>query len=209
MRVSCLLVAGVWLTGFTLVTGGRQEEPPITSQAVSDAQAEFFEAKIRPILDEHCFKCHGPRKQESGLRLDSRERLLRGNDAGPVVVPGRPDESPLIEAIGHRWRDQDAPQVKAASPGDCRSDEVGPDGPTLAREPQYQAQGLGSRRRCRLHAKQHWAFQPVSDPAPPEVKAKAWPRTPIDRFILAKLEATGTFAFAACRPADLDPPRIV
>ena len=72
----------------------------VTAPAIQLEQAEFFEAKIRPILVEHCFKCHGPEKQEAGLRLDSREAILRGTDAGPVVVPGHPEESPLIDAIG-------------------------------------------------------------------------------------------------------------
>ena len=64
-------------------------------QDITAQQADFFEAKIRPVLVEHCFKCHGPRKQESGLRLDSRESMLRGTDDGPVVVPGHPEEEPV------------------------------------------------------------------------------------------------------------------
>src|SRR5262245_15364678 len=69
-------------------------DPPVSPQ-----QADFFEKRIRPVLVEHCFACHGEKKQEGGLRLDSRERLLKGGDGGPVVVPGKPDESELIEAI--------------------------------------------------------------------------------------------------------------
>ena len=190
VRVACLLVAGVWLTGFTVVTGGRQEEPPITSQAVSDAQAEFFEARIRPILEEHCFRCHGPRKQESGLRLDSRERLLRGNDAGPVVTPSRPDESPLVEAIGYRGPIKMPPKSKL-------SPQAIADLTTWVRMglPWPESSGIKPKASVRdgasASATRHWAFQPIRDPAPPPVKAKAWPRTPIDRFILAKLEAKG------------------
>ena len=87
----------------SLVSGGDDAIAPqdrgqvrITAQ-----QADFFEAKIRPVLAEHCFKCHGPRKQESGLGLDSRDSMICGSDNGPVVVPGRPKKALLIEAIGY------------------------------------------------------------------------------------------------------------
>jgi uncharacterized membrane protein len=60
----------------------------------------FFATRIRPVLEANCFECHGPRKQKSGLRLDSREAVLRGGH-GPIVVPGDPDKSRLIDAIGY------------------------------------------------------------------------------------------------------------
>ena len=60
---------------------------------------EFFEARVRPILVDKCIKCHGAKKQSNGLRLDSREAALKGGDTGPAVVPGKPDESLLIQAV--------------------------------------------------------------------------------------------------------------
>ena len=87
-------------------------------QPIPPQHADFFEAKVRPILVEHCFKCHGAKKQESGLRLDSRAGILRGSDAGPVVVPGHPEESPLIDAIGHDAAIKMPPKSKLLSPGD-------------------------------------------------------------------------------------------
>ena len=65
------------------------------------SQVDFFERRIRPVLAERCFECHGQKKQEAGLRLDSRAAVLKGSDSGPVVEPGKPDESLLVEAIGH------------------------------------------------------------------------------------------------------------
>src|SRR5262249_8388548 len=89
MRMSVILAAGLGLCG----------SMPTLADSLRADQAEFFEARVRPILVEHCTKCHGPKKQESAVRLDSRAGLLKGNDAGPVVTPGRPTESPLVEAV--------------------------------------------------------------------------------------------------------------
>src|SRR3954463_3114753 len=61
--------------------------------------AEFFETKVRPVLAEHCFSCHGPKKQQAGLRLDSGEAALKGGDEGPVIERGQPEKSALIKAI--------------------------------------------------------------------------------------------------------------
>src|SRR6516165_10699551 len=69
------------------------------SEPISPQQAEFFEKRVRPVLVENCIDCHGEKKQEAGLRLDSREGILKGADSGPIVVPGKPAESELIEAI--------------------------------------------------------------------------------------------------------------
>src|SRR4051794_19374456 len=64
-------------------------------------QLEFFEKQVRPILAEQCYKCHGPEKQKGELRVDSREALLKGSEQGPVLVPGKPEESSLIKSVKH------------------------------------------------------------------------------------------------------------
>src|SRR5687768_7247811 len=64
-------------------------------------QAQFFEQKIRPLLANNCFKCHGPDKQRGGLRLDSLTGMLSGGESGPALVPGKPEESHLVEAINY------------------------------------------------------------------------------------------------------------
>src|SRR5262245_38885989 len=64
-------------------------------------QVRFFEEKVRPILAENCYKCHGSEKQKGSLRLDVREMALAGGESGPVIVPGKPDASPLVDAI--KW----------------------------------------------------------------------------------------------------------
>src|SRR5687767_12453195 len=64
-------------------------------------QLQFFENKVRPVLAQHCTKCHGPERQNNGLRLDSRASVIKGSAYGPVVEPGKPDSSKLIKAIRH------------------------------------------------------------------------------------------------------------
>ena len=69
------------------------------SRAAEPVDNDYFERKVRPILVANCVSCHGEKKQESGLRLDTRAGFAKGADAGPVVEPGKPEESPLIEAV--------------------------------------------------------------------------------------------------------------
>ena len=69
----------------------------------------FFEEKIRPLLSENCFKCHGPKKQKAGLRLDARALLLKGGESGPAIVPGKPGETLLIEAVKYLSSDLEMP----------------------------------------------------------------------------------------------------
>ena len=64
-------------------------------------QIEFFETQVRPVLAEQCYKCHGPEKQKGDLRVDSLQALLKGSEQGPVLVPGKPEESSLIKSIKH------------------------------------------------------------------------------------------------------------
>jgi hypothetical protein len=147
---------------------------------------EFFESRIRPVLVEHCFACHGPKKQESGLRLDSREGLLKGNDAGPVVVPGRPDESPLLEALSHDGPIKMPPKAKL--PAQAIADLtawVKLDIPWPAHR------GAGGVSVMSSDSRNPWSLQPVKDLIPPVVKDAAWPRTSVDHFILARLETKG------------------
>src|SRR4051812_14856231 len=70
--------------------------------AQTSQQTEFFEKQIRPVLATHCFNCHGPKKQQAGLRLDSREALLKGSDNGPVLNLNNPDKSLILQVVGYQ-----------------------------------------------------------------------------------------------------------
>src|SRR5438874_10014007 len=77
---------------------------PLSAAEPDPAGIEFFEKKVRPVLVEHCYQCHSQssKKLKGGLRLDSRAAMLRGGDSGPAVVPGRPDQSRLIDAVRYQ-----------------------------------------------------------------------------------------------------------
>jgi Protein of unknown function (DUF1553)/Protein of unknown function (DUF1549)/Planctomycete cytochrome C/Concanavalin A-like lectin/glucanases superfamily len=184
----------VLLSGMPALASADADEP-------SAAAAAFFETDVRPLLAERCWTCHGDKKApKGGLRLTSRESLIRGGDSGAAVVPGKPDESPLIRAV----RYLDEPKMPPKERLKDREIE------TLAR---WVAMGLpwpgtspaavsaqeGGEVRFTEAQRSFWAFQPIKDAPAPEVRDATWPRSAIDRFILAKLESKG---FRAAAPAD-------
>lgn len=151
---------------------------------------EFFEREVRPVLVEHCLRCHGAEKQSGGLRLDSREGVLQGGENGPVVVPGDPRQSRLVAAIR---REGDL----AMPPEEKLNDRQ------VAALVHWVEQGVPWPQTAPLtnlkEPERHWAFQPVTRPLPPDVKARDWLRTPVDAFILSRLEQVG---LAPSRAAD-------
>src|SRR5205823_2665936 len=151
---------------------------------------KFFEERVRPVLADRCFPCHGPEKQKGGLRLDSSAALLKGGGRGPAVVPGKPDESLLVSAVRHGEALKMPPKAKLppqevadlaawVKTGAPWPDAAGvrPDG--------------GDRSAVSDEDRRFWAFQKPVAVRPPAVKDAAWVKSPIDRFILAKLEANG------------------
>jgi mono/diheme cytochrome c family protein len=163
--------------------------------AEGPAGAEFFEKKVRPVLAQHCYGCHSARakKLRGGLRVDSRAALLKGGDSGPALVPGRPEQSRLVEAVGYTNVELQMPP-KARLPEAAVKDlaawvKMGApwpsEGTAAATAPVKVGSDLEKRKR------EHWAWRPVSPQAAPAVKNTQWPRGPVDRFILARLEAKG------------------
>jgi hypothetical protein len=155
---------------------------------------EFFEKKIRPILVEHCLKCHGDvkgKEPKGGLRLDSREAALKGGDNGPAVVPGEPDKSRIIEAVRYQNADlQMPPKGKlpdAAIPDLVAWVKAGAVWPGKAAGTRAGSGGFDVAKR----KASHWAWQPVNATEPPVIRDRSWPTTSVDRFILAKLEEKG------------------
>jgi len=164
-----------------LVRGAVAAEP-------TAEQIEFFENKIRPVLVEHCYACHSDKaeKVKGGLRLDTREGLLKGGTSGPVIVPGDVEASSLIKAV--RYTDpelQMPPKDKKLSAEQIATLEawvkMGAPDPRTATGPRSLTDIAEARAR-------HWAFQPVTNPVPPKVRKPRWVQTPVDAFVLAKLE---------------------
>ena len=175
-----------------LTAAEAQEAPP---PEPTPAHLHFFETAVRPVLAEHCLKCHGPAKQWNGLRLDSRKALLRGGDSGPAIVPGQPDQSRLIRAIRHSDDELQMPPESKLSPRQiddlARWVEMGAPFPAI--------KGSASVAGKPPRDPDHWAFQPPGLPQLPAVRDGAWPQTPIDPFVLARLESMG---LAPASPAD-------
>ena len=153
--------------------------------------SEFFEKKVRPVLVEHCLKCHGDLKgkePKGGLRLDSRTAAIKGGDNGPAIVPGDPDKSRLIAAVRFQNADLQMPP-KGKLPDTVIADLVawvnaGAVWPGDASGPAATSGVFDLAKR----KQSHWAWQPVTPTPPPAVRDAAWPAGPIDRFILSKLE---------------------
>src|SRR6516162_9937526 len=103
-RIALGFLSGLSLTAFIFSTAVTSQELK-KGKPLSPQQIQFFESKVRPVLAENCFRCHGPKKQKGDLRLDSRAGMLEGGDQGPVLVPGRPEKSLFIKAI--RYNDVD------------------------------------------------------------------------------------------------------
>jgi len=148
-------------------------------------QIEFFESRVRPVLVNNCYKCHSQQaeKIKGGLVLDTREGLLRGGESGTVLLPGNPDKSLLIKAVSYTDADLQMPpqkQLSAAEIADLAAwVKMGAPDPRAASESQ----------KAYVNASQkHWAWQPVRKPRVPEVRDPSWAKSPVDNFILAKLD---------------------
>lgn len=153
---------------------------------------EFFEKAVRPVLANHCFECHGPQKQKGGLRLDGRDGMLAGGDTGPAMVPGHPEQSLLIKAIGYKDELRMPPKgalapaqvaaltawIKQGAPWPQTAGVVRP----AAKESSF---------KITPEDRAFWAFQPIADPPLPKVESSAWIQTPLDAFILSKLDEKG------------------
>ena len=182
MCVGLLAVLGMIAWGPNL----RADDPP--ANAISADDERFFEERVRPLLVEHCHGCHGAKKQEGALRLDSREALLKGGDGGPPVIPGKPDDSDLIDAITYDGSLKMPPAGKLPEPAIATLTEwIRRGAPWSQKATAPVAKSMAEVRAS------HWAFRPVVKPALLEVAAagRLQVQNEVDRFVLAKLENAG------------------
>ena len=159
---------------------------------------EFFESRVRPILVGHCYACHSE-KVKGGLRMDSRDALLKGGDTGPALVPGKPEKTRLIEAITYKNVDLQMPP-KGKLPEKAIADlttwvAMGAPWPGSAAVAKDEKSEFNlAQRKAR-----HWAWAPVQDPPIPHGRCDE----PIDRFIFAKLDAAKLKAAPRAEPLAL------
>ena len=128
----------------------------------SPEQVKFFEEKVRPILAENCYKCHGSENQKGSLRLDLREMALAGGESGAAIVPGKPDESLLVEAI--KWESFEMPPSgKLERIADRHAHRVDQLGAPMPKD-HGAANGVELRKTRGVitdEDRQWWAFQPI------------------------------------------------
>ncbi|WP_020470542.1 PSD1 and planctomycete cytochrome C domain-containing protein [Zavarzinella formosa] len=149
----------------------------------ADPNVEFFENKIRPVLVEQCLSCHGEKKQAGGLRLDTKQAVLKGGDTGPALIAGKPTESLMIKAIKQDGELKMPPKGKLPASVVADLTKWVETGAVDPRDGTAQAASSIDWAKGR----KFWSFQPVVKPAVPAVAGA----TPIDRFINAKLAAQG------------------
>lgn len=175
-RAGCGVVAGIFFWGLAFPVWSA-DLPPAASRPVD------FVKDIQPLFAQYCYKCHGPDKQLSGLRLDLKKAAFEGGDSGKVFEVKKSDESSLIEYIAGIEPDRVMPPK-----GDrLTAEQVGLVRAWIDQGAVWPDDAPGNV----LKKSEHWAFQPVQHPSAPPVANSGWVKNPIDAFILARLEREG------------------
>jgi hypothetical protein len=162
-------------------------------------QRQFFEKQVRPLLAERCFKCHSSSKQEGSLRVDHVSHLTSGGDSGPAIVPGKPDESLLVQAIRYDGDYQMPPSGKLPEKEIATLEKWVAMGAFWPKEDVAQLVGKDGFTE---EDRNYWCFQPLKDPAPPAVKS-GWVRNDIDRFVAHQHAELGLTPAAAADRREL------
>ena len=147
-----------------------------------------FARDIQPILQASCYECHGPQKTKAHLRLDSRAGITKGGESGAIVVTGNSEQSLIVRRVlgldGDDRMPKDGDPLPPAQIALMRAwIDQGAKWPSTEPAPASQASGT--------EEPVHWAYRRPSRPPLPDVRKSAWVRTPIDRFVLARLEKEG------------------
>ena len=176
VRLPTISVAAGWL--LAVAVQGADPTPE---------QAKFFEEKVRPVLVANCYKCHSDKAQKGDLRLDSAEAAMAGGESGPVIVPGKPQESLLVEAINYQSLEMPPDGKLSAEAVAALTEWVRLGAPW----PGGHSSGVGGpalrkgKDKLTDEDRAWWAFQPVKDHPVPAIEGDPWSRTPIDQFLLA------------------------
>jgi hypothetical protein len=169
-----------------------------SARAGSTDAVELFEQRIRPILANECYECHGAKKQKGGLRVDFRDGLLKGGESGPAIIPGDSRKSLLLKSIRHANPDSGMPKDRPHLPDSVIADfarwvdegAVDPRDQPQSVSPAAATESNGFAATIQTR-KEWWSFRPVRMPAIPSVTNAAWSGHPVDRFLLAKMEERG------------------
>lgn len=166
--------------------------PAVCDEAVTTAQLEFFEKKVRPLLVQHCYECHSAKDVKGGLRLDSATGWQKGGDSGVAIVPNDPNSSRLIDAVRYGNEDLQMPPTGKLSPEDIQTLEQWIEqGATDPRTEVAPASHSALKGMSVEDGRKFWSFVPVQVPESPLSITNDWPQTPIDAFVWSKMNAAG------------------
>ncbi|MFN9717833.1 MAG: DUF1549 domain-containing protein, partial [Planctomycetota bacterium] len=157
------------------------EADEVPETVASAEQLGFFEARIRPVLIQHCYSCHSAESEDvrGGLLLDTRAGLLRGGDSGPSIVPGQPSASPLLSALKHETVEM-PPDQKLADSVIRDFEQWISDGAVDPRD----GDSTVTRRTIDIEAgRGFWSFQPLTPVVVPSTR-DSWARSDVDRFLI-------------------------
>jgi mono/diheme cytochrome c family protein len=175
----------------------------LSAQSTPAAAPDYFELKIRPLLATNCYSCHTD-SALGGLRLDSREAMLKGGKRGPSLVPGDPEKSILIEAVR-----QTDPKLKMPMGGKLKDSEVDDltawvkAGAVWPKSAALLTTSTNGKYVIPPERRAFWSLLALKDSQPPPVKDARWPKSPIDKFILARLEKDGMKPVRSANKHDL------
>ena len=174
------------LSGFLLaaIVAGQSVRAAQSALPPAATVTTEFERDIEPLLSSHCYSCHGPKKQESGLRLDVKADALKGGDHGKLVVPGHSSESLIVQVTAGVHTELAAMPKKGER---LSNPQIG----LLRAWIDQGARWPDSTAAAKKSNLDHWAWRAPVSPSLPVTKDKNWAKTPIDRFVLAKLEREG------------------
>ena len=171
------------LSSFVLV---GVAQPPASTPAFSTEQLDFFETNVRPVLVSKCIECHGPDTQESELRIDSREAIIKGSTSGSIVDLKAPEKSLLLQVLSHQQDIQMPPDDKLADK------EIAAIKAWIELRLPWPPGDQGKITKYDSYdtmRREHWAFQPIEPVQLPAVNDITWARSPLDTLVLAKLES--------------------
>lgn len=197
MTIRCRIVPSlrVLLVGITGLSAEAAPPSKAQSAGLPPAEAAFFKDKVLPIFQRRCYECHSheAKKIKGGLVLDSASGLKEGGSSGSCITPGKPNESLLIKSVRYEVADQEMPPKEKLPPEEIEVlvewvKRGAPDARPVT------AQGAWV---ITDEARNHWSFQPLSTTTPPPVKNSTWVKSPVDAFVLAKLEEKGLTPAAA------------
>jgi mono/diheme cytochrome c family protein len=187
MRTTVTILLFLCVGALSITSADDKEQSP------SPQDIEFFEKKVRPVLVARCYSCHSNKAKavKGSLKVDSRAALLSGGDSGPAIVPGKQNESLLIEAIQF---DSNA-NFQMPPKGKLPDHEIAALTEWVRRGAPFPGgAAVAERNKNKIdfeQARRFWSFVPVENKKLPTTKQSKWSRQRIDHFVLAGMEGQG------------------